>query len=79
MLDNKHKQQYNIHLHTLNRSLQMAKFTVRTIVAIELEVEADTADQAENVARDKIYTISGPAMFDFYEEVEVYNEQGEAA
>jgi hypothetical protein len=57
----------------------MAKFTVRTIVAIELEVEADTADQAENVARDKIYTISGPAMFDFYEEVEVYNEQGEAA
>jgi len=55
----------------------MAKFKVRTVVAIEIEVEADTADSAVDVANTKIYDSVKNATFEFFGEEEVSDEQGE--
>jgi hypothetical protein len=54
----------------------MAKFIVRTIVAIELEIEADSVDSAIDLAGSKIMAGIDDATFDFFDEVQVCDEEG---
>lgn len=55
----------------------MAKFIVRSYVAVELVIEAEDRDAAEDLAGIKIQTMLADADIDFVEDAVVYDEQGE--
>ena len=67
--------EHNTLTHT--EDIKMAKYIVRTIVAIELEVEADSVDSAIDLAGTKICDSIDDATFDFFEETQVFDQHGE--